>query len=65
VAGLVAEVIRGDLANRPGGAADSDVASRSYLLLCKHSAGQYLFNVLLAAGEESGMDVEGFGISGL
>jgi heterotetrameric sarcosine oxidase gamma subunit len=65
VAGLVAEIVRSDLANRPGGAAGSDAASRCYLMLCERSAGQYLFNTLLDAGQEFGIDIEGFGISGL
>jgi heterotetrameric sarcosine oxidase gamma subunit len=65
VAGLVAEIIRSDLANRLGGAASSDAASRCYLMLCERSAGQYLFNTLLDAGQEFGIDIEGFGISGL
>jgi heterotetrameric sarcosine oxidase gamma subunit len=58
VAGLVAEIIR-------SGAASSDAASRCYLMLCERSAGQYLFNTLLDAGQEFGIDIEGFGISGL
>jgi heterotetrameric sarcosine oxidase gamma subunit len=65
VAGLVAEIVRSDLANRPGGTAGSDAASRCYLMLCERSAGQYLFNTLLDAGQEFGIDIEGFGISGL
>jgi len=65
MAGLVAEIIRSDLTNRPGGAAGSDAASRCYVVLCERSAGQYLFNTLLDAGAEFGIDIEGFGISGL
>jgi heterotetrameric sarcosine oxidase gamma subunit len=65
MAGLVAEIIRSDLTNRPGGAAGSDAASRCYLVLCERSAAQYLFNVLLDAGQEFGIDIEGFGVSGL
>jgi len=34
-------------------------------MLCERSAGQYLFNTLLDAGAEFGIDIEGFGISGL
>ena len=64
-AGLVAEIIRSDLTSRPGGAAGSDAASRCYLVLCERSAGQYLFNILLDAAQEFGIDIEGFGISGL
>jgi heterotetrameric sarcosine oxidase gamma subunit len=65
VAGVVAEIVRSDLANPRGGAAGSDAASRCYLVLCERSAGQYLFNTLLDAGQEFGIDIEGFGISGL
>ncbi len=65
VAGLVVELVRSDLANRSRDAAGSDVMSRSYLVLCERSAGQYLFDILLDAGEEFGVDIEGFGISGL
>jgi hypothetical protein len=65
VAGLVVELVRSDLATRSRDAAGSDVTSRSYLILCERSAGQYLFDILLDAGEEFGVDIEGFGISGL
>jgi heterotetrameric sarcosine oxidase gamma subunit len=65
VAGLVVELVRSDLANRSRDAAGSDVMFRSYLMLCERSAGQYLFDILLDAGEEFGVDIEGFGISGL
>jgi heterotetrameric sarcosine oxidase gamma subunit len=65
VAGLVAEIIRSDLANRRGDTTGLDTASRCYLVLCERSAGQYLFNTLLDAGQEFGIDIEGFGISGL
>jgi sarcosine oxidase gamma subunit len=65
MAGLVVEIIRSDLANCPGGATGSDAASRCYLVLCERSAAQYLFNTLLDAGQEFGIDIEGFGISGL
>jgi heterotetrameric sarcosine oxidase gamma subunit len=65
LAGLVVEIVRNDLANRSHDAAGPDVTSRSYLVLCERSAGQYLFNILLDAGEEFGMEIEGFGISGL
>ena len=60
MAGLVVEIIRSDLANRSCGATGSDVMCRSYLMLCERSAGQYLFNLLLDAGEEFGIDIEGF-----
>jgi hypothetical protein len=65
VAGLVVEIVRSDLANHARGAATSDMTTRSYLILCERSAGQYLFNGLLDAGQEFGVDIEGFGISGL
>ena len=65
MAGLVVAIVRSDLANDARGAMDSDVMSRSYLVLCERSAGQYLFNTLLDAGEEFGIDIEGFGISGV
>ena len=65
MAGLVGEIVRSDLANRFHDAAGSDATLRSYLVLCERSAGQYLFNILLDAGQEFGMDVEGLGIGGL
>jgi heterotetrameric sarcosine oxidase gamma subunit len=65
MAGLVVEIVRNDLANRSLGTAGSDTTARSYLMLCERSAGQYLFDILLDAGKEFGMDIEGFGISGL
>jgi heterotetrameric sarcosine oxidase gamma subunit len=65
VAGLVAEIIRSDLTSRHGGAVGPDAPSRCYLVLCERSAGQYLFNTLLDAGQELGVDIEGFAISGL
>jgi hypothetical protein len=64
MAGLVVELVRSDLANRFHDAAGSDGTLRGYLVLCERSAGQYLFNVLLDAGQEFGIDVEGFGIGG-
>ena len=33
---------------------------RSYLLHCERSSGQYLFDALMDAGDEFGIDVEGF-----
>jgi sarcosine oxidase, subunit alpha len=65
MAGLVVEIVRSDLANRLYDAPRSYPVLRSYLMLCERSAGQYLFNVLLDAGQEFGIDVEGFGINGL
>ncbi len=49
VAKLVADVVRDD---RHG--------ERSYLLQCERSSGQYLFDALIDAGEEFGIEVEGF-----
>jgi len=63
MAGLAVEIVRNDLANRYDDAPGRDARLRSYLVLCERSAGQYLFNILLDAGQEFGMDVEGFGIS--
>jgi hypothetical protein len=31
--------------------------------MCERSAGQYLFDTLLDAGQEFGIDIEGFGAS--
>jgi heterotetrameric sarcosine oxidase gamma subunit len=49
VANLVTDVVREDR----GG-------SRSYLLHCERSSGQYLFDALLDAGDEFGVEVDGF-----
>ena len=49
VAKLVTEVVRDDR----GG-------ERSYLLHCERSSGQYLFDALIDAGDEFGIEVEGF-----
>jgi heterotetrameric sarcosine oxidase gamma subunit len=65
MAGLVVEVVRSDLANPFHDAVSRDSTLRSYLMLCERSAGQYLFNILLDAGHEFGIDVEGFRIDGL
>jgi sarcosine oxidase, subunit gamma len=62
MAGLVVEIVRNDLANRSHDAAGPDATLRSYVVLCERSAGQHLFNILLDAGQEFGIDVEGFGI---
>ena len=48
VAKLVTDVVRDD-----GG-------ERSYLLHCERSSGQYLFDALIDAGDEFGIEVEGF-----
>jgi heterotetrameric sarcosine oxidase gamma subunit len=49
VAALAVDVVRDDRARVP-----------SYLLHCERSSGQYLFDVLLDAGSEFGIDVDGF-----
>ena len=49
VAKLVTDVVRDD----SGG-------SRSYLLHCERSSGQYLFDALIDAGDEFGIEVDGF-----
>lgn len=55
VARLVTDVARDD---QPGGV-------RSYLLHCERSSGQYLFDALLDAGAEFGIDVDGFRSPGI
>lgn len=54
VAALATEVIRDDVAG-----------TRSYLLHCERSSGQYLFGTLLSAGHEFGIEVDGFTIPGI
>jgi len=49
VATLAADVIRDDVAG-----------VRSYLLHCERSSGQYLFDALLAAGRDLGIEIDGF-----
>ncbi len=49
VANVVTDVVRDD---REG--------TRSYLLSCERSSGQFLFDAILDAGAEFGIDVEGF-----
>lgn len=49
VARVVTDVVRDDQGTTP-----------SYLLHCETSSGQYLFDSLLDAGEEFGVDVDGF-----
>ncbi|MEJ7795603.1 MAG: sarcosine oxidase subunit gamma family protein [Nocardioides sp.] len=49
VAGLAVDVVRDDQAGVP-----------SYLLHCERSSGQYLADVVLEAGAELGIDVDGF-----
>jgi sarcosine oxidase gamma subunit len=64
VARLVGEVIRNDLAEPSAGTAEPGGLVRSYLIMCERSAGQYLFDALLDAGQEYDIDIEGFGASG-
>jgi heterotetrameric sarcosine oxidase gamma subunit len=49
VAALATDVIRDDVAG-----------VRSYLLHCERSSGQYLFDELLSAGRDLGIEVDGF-----
>nr|MBA3490470.1 hypothetical protein [Rubrobacteraceae bacterium]MDQ3437616.1 hypothetical protein [Actinomycetota bacterium] len=49
VAKLVTDVVRDDI----GG-------ERSYMLHCERSSGQYLFDALIDAGDEFGIEVDGF-----
>jgi heterotetrameric sarcosine oxidase gamma subunit len=55
VARLVTDVARDD---QPG-------PVRSYLLHCERSSGQYLFDALLDAGAEFGVDIDGFRSPGI
>jgi heterotetrameric sarcosine oxidase gamma subunit len=73
---LLAKVCAIDLADEvtPNGAAfrssvakletdvvrDDSGGSRSYLLHCERSSGQYLFDALIDAGHEFGIEVDGF-----
>ena len=50
VAALATDVIRDDL---PG-------STRSYLLHCERSSGQYFFDAMLRAGAEFGIEIDGF-----
>lgn len=54
LAGVATDVIRDDR----GG-------TRSYLLHCERSSGQYLFDVLLSAGESFGIGIDGFSAPGI
>ena len=51
---IVVSLIRDDVAAAPNGSIPS------YLIFCDRSAGQYLFNLLLDAGQEFKVDVQGF-----
>lgn len=54
VAKVVTDLIRDDVA------ADDGTTTRSYLLHCERSSGQYLFDALLDAGAHDGIEVDGF-----
>lgn len=54
VARLVTDVVR-----------DDHDRKRSYLLHCERSSGRYLFDALLDAGEEFGIDIDGFQLPGI
>ncbi len=65
VAALAADVIRDDLGSGPGAPEGSSpqgatTRTRSYLLHCERSSGQYLFDALLRAGAEFGIEIDGF-----
>ena len=49
VANVVTDVVRDDV-----------VGVRSYLLHCERASGQYLFDVLVDAGAEFGLEIAGF-----
>lgn len=53
VAALATDVIRDDLLSDHG-------RTRSYLLHCERSSGQYLFDAMLRAGAEFGIEIDGF-----
>jgi heterotetrameric sarcosine oxidase gamma subunit len=60
VARIVTEIMRHDAVQSTAASEQSPAAaSRSYLLLCDRSAGQYLFDSLLDAGREYGIEVDG------
>ncbi|MQA16658.1 MAG: FAD-dependent oxidoreductase [Pseudonocardiaceae bacterium] len=54
VARLVTDVVRDDSGTAPG-----------YLLHCERSSGQYLFDALLDAGAEFGIEIDGFSTAGI
>lgn len=54
VAGIATDLVRDDISG-----------TRSYLLHCERSSGQYLFDALLDAGAEFHIDVDGFALPGL
>lgn len=53
VAALATDVIRDDLIGAAG-------RTRSYLLHCERSSGQYFFDAMLRAGAEFGIEIDGF-----
>jgi heterotetrameric sarcosine oxidase gamma subunit len=53
VAALATEVVRDDVAGE-----------RSYLLHCERSSGQYLFDALMSAGRDLGIEIDGFQAQG-
>jgi heterotetrameric sarcosine oxidase gamma subunit len=73
VAHVVTDVIRDDLwmvppgsAGMANGAVPQDArALRSYLLHCERSVGQYLYDCLLDAGAEFGIEIDGFRTPGI
>ncbi len=54
VAALATDVVRDDVAG-----------ARSYLLHCERSSGQYLFDALLTAGRDLGIEIDGFTTPGI
>jgi len=54
VAAVATDVIRDDVAG-----------VRSYLLHCERSSGQYLFDTLLSAGRDLGIEIDGFTTPGI
>ncbi len=54
VAALATDVIRDDVAG-----------ARSYLLHCERSSGQYLYDALLSAGRDFGIEIDGFTAPGI
>lgn len=53
LAALATDVIRDDVPGENG-------PTRSYLLHCERSSGQYLFDAMLRAGAEFGLEIDGF-----
>nr|MBA2529121.1 hypothetical protein [Euzebyales bacterium]MBA3622741.1 hypothetical protein [Euzebyales bacterium] len=58
VAKVVTDVVRDD--RSPG-----STRQRSYLLHCERSSGAYLFDAVVDAGHEFGVDVDGFAFPGI